>query len=214
MPMRALSAGLPEPAFLRFSSASARWIDERRPHRALGIVLLRHRIAEQRHQPVAELLGDMAAHLRHRRRGRVEIGADQIAPLLGIELRGNAGRAHQIAKHHREMAALAGGFDRGGDRWRRHGGRDRRGHDGRRRWCRRGCTAQFGDRLQQLLAMAERRDADVLEIIVGQPAQQLAVDVVGAEHLGILGETDPAEPTVDVQVQSPRLLSAAVFEKG
>jgi hypothetical protein len=25
---------------------------------------------------------------------------------------------------------------------------------------------------------------------------------------------DPAEPTVDVQVQSPRLLSAAVFEKG
>ena len=61
--------------------------------------------------------------------------------------------------------------------------------------------------------MAERGDADVLEIVVGQPAQQLAVDVVGAEHLGILGETDPAEPTVDVQVQSPRLLSAAVFEK-
>ena len=27
MPMRALSDGLPEPAFLRFSSASARWID-------------------------------------------------------------------------------------------------------------------------------------------------------------------------------------------
>ena len=65
---------------------------ERRPHRALGIVLLRHRIAEQRHQPVAELLGDMAAHLGHRRRSGIEIGADQIAPLLGIELRGNAGR--------------------------------------------------------------------------------------------------------------------------
>ena len=60
---------------------------QRRPHRALGIVLLRHRIAEQRHQPVAELLGDMAAHLRHRRRSGVEIGADQVAPLLGIELR-------------------------------------------------------------------------------------------------------------------------------
>ena len=62
--------------------------------------------------------------------------------------------------------------------------------------------------------MAERHDADVLEIVVGQPAQQLDVDVVGAKHLGILGETDPAEPTVDVQVQSPGLLSAAVFEKG
>ena len=65
---------------------------ERRPHRALGIVLLRHRIAEQRHQPVAELLGDLAAHLRHRRRGGIEIGADQIAPFLGIEFRGDAGR--------------------------------------------------------------------------------------------------------------------------
>jgi hypothetical protein len=62
--------------------------------------------------------------------------------------------------------------------------------------------------------MAERRDADVLEIVVCQPAEQLVVDVVGAENLGILGETDPAEPTVDVQVQPPGLLSAAVFENG
>ena len=61
--------------------------------------------------------------------------------------------------------------------------------------------------------MAERYDADVLEIVVCQPAQQLAVDVVGAKHFGILGEADPAEPTVDVQVQSFRLLSAAAFEK-
>ena len=61
--------------------------------------------------------------------------------------------------------------------------------------------------------MAERHDADVLEVVVCQPAQQLAVDVVGAEHLGILGEADPAEPTVDVQVQSPRLLSAAALKR-
>ena len=88
---------------------------ERGPRRAFGVVLLRHRIAEQRHQPVAELLGDMAAHLRHRRRGGIEIGADEIAPLLGIKLRGNAGRAHQITEHHREVAALAGGLAAAGD---------------------------------------------------------------------------------------------------
>ena len=70
------------------------------------------------------------------------------------------------------------------------------------------------DRLQQLLAMAQRHDADVLEVVVGQPAQLLDVDVVGAKHLRILGEADPAEPTVDVQFQSPRALSEAVFEKG
>ena len=80
---------------------------ERGPRRAFGVVLLRHRIAEQRHQPVAQLFGDVAAHLRHRRRGGIEIGADQIAPLLGIKLRGNAGRTHQIAEHHREVAALS-----------------------------------------------------------------------------------------------------------
>jgi hypothetical protein len=51
--------------------------------------------------------------------------------------------------------------------------------------------------------MAERRDADVLEIVICQPAEQLAVDVVGAENLGILDETDPSEPTVDIQIQPP-----------
>ena len=83
---------------------------KRRARRALGVVLVRHRIAEQRHQPVAELFGDMAAHFGNRSRSGVEIGADQVAPLLGIELRGNAGRADQIAEHDREIAALAGGF--------------------------------------------------------------------------------------------------------
>ena len=39
---------------------------QRGAHRAFGVVLLRERIAEQRHQPVAQFLGDMAAHLRHR----------------------------------------------------------------------------------------------------------------------------------------------------
>ena len=78
---------------------------------------MRHRVAEQRHQPVAELLGDMPAHLRHRRRGGIEIGADEIAPFLGVEPRGDAGRIHQIAEHHREIAPLTG---TGGFRKRRH----------------------------------------------------------------------------------------------
>ena len=39
---------------------------ERRPHRALGVVLLRLRIAEQGHQPVAEPLQHMPAKRGHR----------------------------------------------------------------------------------------------------------------------------------------------------
>jgi DNA invertase Pin-like site-specific DNA recombinase len=57
---------------------------ERRPYRALGIVLLRHRIAEQRHQSITELLGDVTAHLSHCCRGGIEMGAHQFAPVLGI----------------------------------------------------------------------------------------------------------------------------------
>ena len=58
---------------------------ERRAHGAFGVVLLRLRIAEQRHQPVAELLQNVAAETRHRRGGLVEIGADQVAPVLRVQ---------------------------------------------------------------------------------------------------------------------------------
>jgi len=116
MPMRAVSAGLP--VHVLAVQFGQRALDrKRRPRRSLGIVLLRHRIAEQRHQPVAELLGDMPAHLRHRRRGSIEIGADEIAPFLGVEPRGDAGRIHQIAEHHGEIAPLTG---TGGFRKRRY----------------------------------------------------------------------------------------------
>jgi hypothetical protein len=159
-------------------------------------------MAEQRHHPVAKLLGDLATHFRHRRRSRVEISSNQVAPFLSIEPRGNASRIHQIAEHYRDMAAL-GGVMGLRLRWREG---YRSGSFGRRN--------EGGDRLQQFLAMAERRDADVLEIVVCQPGQQLAVDVVGAEHLCILGETDPAKPTFDLQVQSPGLCQRQLLKRG
>ena len=71
---------------------------------------MRQRIAEQAHQAVAKFFRDMTAHFGDRGGSGVEIGADEIAPLLSIELRGDRGRADQIAEHHREIAALAHGF--------------------------------------------------------------------------------------------------------
>ena len=88
---------------------------ERRAHGALAVVLLRLRIAEQRHQPVAELLQDMAAERSHGGRGGVEVTPHQIAPVLGIELRREAGRADEVAEHHRDRPPL-GGCDRSGGR--------------------------------------------------------------------------------------------------
>ena len=81
--MRRASAGVPGIEF------GERPLDgERGAHRALGVVLLCLRIAEEGHQAVAELLQDMAAETRHRSGGRVEIGVDKVAPILGVELSG------------------------------------------------------------------------------------------------------------------------------
>ena len=99
-----------------------RALDEKaRAHRAFGVVLLRLRIAEQRHQPVAELFQNMPAKSGHRARGFVEIGINKVAPVLRVELRGKACRPHKIAEHHcdrttfgRDLKILARrGFRRG-----------------------------------------------------------------------------------------------------
>jgi hypothetical protein len=61
--------------------------------------------------------------------------------------------------------------------------------------------------------MAEQ-DAQLLQILIRQIGEDGEIDPVLAKRLRVLLQTDPAEPTVDVQVQSFRPLSAAVLEKG
>ena len=68
---------------------------ERRAHGALGIVLLRTWVTKERHQTVAELLEHMAAKIVHRRRSLVEIGVDEVAPILRVELRGQGSSNRQ-----------------------------------------------------------------------------------------------------------------------
>ena len=154
-----------------------------------GIVLVGLRIAEIDEHAVAQIFGDETAVAAHRLGDACLIGRNQLAQVFGVHLTGECGRTDKIGKHDGDLATLGGvlGLRLGQRRLRRH----------------RNGTGTLRNRFQQLLAMAERHDADVLEIVVGQLAQQLDVDVVSAEHLGILGEADPAEPTVDVHVQSP-----------
>ena len=132
------------------------------------------------------------------------IGADDLPHVLGIEPRRQRGRADEIAEHHRELAAL-GGVQRA-----RRGRRRSRNGD-----CRRALLHGFeiGNRAQQLAAMAEQ-EAQLLQILIRQIGEDAEIDPVLAKRLRVLLQTDPAEPTVDVQVQSFRPLSAAVFEKG
>ena len=65
---------------------------ERGARCALGVVVVRNWVAEQRHQRVTHFPGDVAAHLCHQRGGGIEISAEQVTPLLGIKARRNPGR--------------------------------------------------------------------------------------------------------------------------
>ena len=142
--MRAESSGAPLLGVPGVDLGKRALDGERRPHRALGVVLLRLRIAEQRHQPVAEPLQHMAAEPGHRRRGFVEIGVDEVAPVLGVELAREARRADEIAEHDRDRAALGRVLKALG--WSRLRRRAEGPQDGLRRLLRRSRRAAVCDR--------------------------------------------------------------------
>jgi hypothetical protein len=84
-------------------------------HGAFGVVLVGLRITEVHEQPVAQILGDVPRVAVDRPGRRPLIGAHDAAQVLGVEVLGEIGRAHQVAEHHRELAPL-GGFGRTGCR--------------------------------------------------------------------------------------------------
>ena len=55
----------------------------------------------------------MAAEARNGTGGDLLVLRDEVAPLLGVELLRESGRADEVAKEHRELAALAGVGGRG-----------------------------------------------------------------------------------------------------
>ena len=104
--MRALSAGAPLARVLGVEFCKRPLDRERRPTGALGVVLLRARIADKRHQSVAEPLQHMAAETGHCLRRLVEIGAYEIAPVFGVELGDKARRADEVEEHYCDRTAL------------------------------------------------------------------------------------------------------------
>ena len=72
----------------------------------LRVVVVGLGIAEERHNAVTKVLGDVAAEARYRFRGRALVAGYRIAPFLGVEPGRNRSRADQIAEQHREASAL------------------------------------------------------------------------------------------------------------
>ena len=72
-------------------------------------------IAEIDEQTVTEQLGDMSIKALNDFRTSTLVRTDDFAILFGIELGGEFGGIHEVAEHHRELAAL--GVRRGRDDW-------------------------------------------------------------------------------------------------
>ena len=83
---------------------------ERSAHRALGVVLARHRRAPDRHHGVADELLDRAAVALDQRAAALEVLAEELADVLGVAVLGQRGEADQVGEQHRDQPPLG---DRG-----------------------------------------------------------------------------------------------------
>jgi hypothetical protein len=158
-----------------------------RPHCSCGVVLMRLRIAEIDEYPVAHIPGDEAVEPKDNSGDCAVVSGDDLAQILGIELRRQRCRADQIAEHHRELAAFGVAPSHVG------------GPRGRRRNTRRG--SKRGDALEQSSAMAHQHHAEIFEIFGSQARQHSFVDLVVAERLSVLAEPQTIQPGCDVHAR-------------
>jgi hypothetical protein len=105
-------------AHVRGQRDASRGVDDRNAgaHRPLGRVLVGLRPAEVGEEPVPQVLRHVAAEACHRGARLPVVGLHQVAPLLGIHLAGQLGRAHQVGEEDGQVSAL-GSLARGSSRF-------------------------------------------------------------------------------------------------
>ena len=159
---------------------SADRLDHRQPgpHRPLGIVLMRPRIAEIDQHTIAHVFGDKAVEAADRFGDRAVIGADQLPQILRVMTGRERGRADEIAEHDRQLPPFRLGPHPSLPR-------DPRGKPGEGRvrvgaaaiardgwnWGRqRFGRAECGDGVEQFATMADRGDTQLAQILAREPA--------------------------------------------
>ncbi len=153
------------------------------PNSALGLVLMRHRPAEIGQHAVAHELRDMAFETQDLTGHGVLVASQNIAHLLRVELRRKRRRADEIDEHYCELAAL------GGDGHRRGGAVGLLRLFGR-------LISKLADRSKEQLARPERQ-AELLEVGLGELRQNLDGDLVLGKDIDILAEADRRKPSLD-----------------
>src|SRR5215472_5282641 len=176
-----------------FDIETANGVDqtESSPHRPLGVVLVGARIAEIDENAVAHVLRDKSIEAADDIGDSAVIGGDDLAVILGIEARGERGRADEIVEHHRQLAAFRlcphpslprsrGRVREGALRGRRHLGAERR------------------DDVEQPPTMADQVDAEILQVLGCQARQYPCVDLVRAECRLVLLEPELPQPARNI----------------
>ena len=79
---------------------------ERRPDRPFGVVLVGAGISEVDEQPVPQILGHVSLELLDHIDAHLLELANDVAPVLGVELRRMRGGSDQIAERHRDLTVL------------------------------------------------------------------------------------------------------------
>jgi hypothetical protein len=151
---------------------------QRRPDRALRIILMRSRVAKIDQDAVAHILGDKAIEPGDHLGDGAVIRGNDLAQILGIEPRRQLRRADQVAEHHRELPAFGiGSCRRVAGCYRHNGGRP--------------LGTERGDGIQQLAPVADRCNADLSEIFRRQLRQHLPIDLIVAEgrHIALKAQT-------------------------
>src|SRR5262249_11280267 len=101
---------------------------------AVGVILVRDRRPKQRHDAVADKLGDSPFVALHRADDRLNAAVHDVVEVLGIELRGDAREVEDVGQKHGDLFPLAvlwhgwnGGAVGGGSRGGALRGRNGRG---------------------------------------------------------------------------------------
>jgi hypothetical protein len=75
-------------------------------HRPLGVIFVRHGVAEVDQQTIAEILRDIPVIAGDDSGAGVLIGPHYLTQVFRVELARKHGRVHQVAEQHRELAAF------------------------------------------------------------------------------------------------------------
>ena len=137
---------------------------------------MRSRVAEIGEHAIAHVPGDEPVELADDVGDSAKVFVDNLAQILGVEPRGERGRANEIAEHYRERPALGS-------------------------WCSRGLlrcginmAAQRGDRFEKLAAVASKHDTEVLEILCCELGQRVPIYFVVAESGLVSFKTQAPQP--------------------